>query len=195
MTKTQNRTLVAFFEDDVDARQAVGALYVAGFSSAHMGAAYRGGSTLRSDSSSSSSVTEKATSTWDKIKGMFQGNEPEPYADERTQSDLANREITQNPADANRSANQNDQKEQYNQYDTSDLHGSFTGLNIPEQRSRYFQHRLANSRSGAVITGNAGDRIPEAESILRRYNADLGDKADSYDYSETEVGSSQGVGE
>jgi uncharacterized protein (TIGR02271 family) len=195
MTQTQNRTLVGFFEDDADARKAVEALHLAGFTSAHIGVAHRAGSTLRADSSSSS-VTEKATSTWDKIKGMFQGNEPESYADERTQSDLANREITQNPADANRSAaNQNDQKEQYNQYDTSDLHGSFTGLNIPEQRSRYFQNRLANSRSGAVVTVNAGDRIPEAESILRRYNADLGDNADSYDYSETEAGSSQGVGE
>jgi uncharacterized protein (TIGR02271 family) len=192
MTQTQNRTLVGFFEDDADARNAVEALQEAGFSSAQIGVAHRGGSTLQSHSSSSSSVKEKATSTWDKIKGMFQGNEPEPYADERTQSELASREIAQNPADANRSAaNQNDQKE----YDTSDLHGSFTGLNIPEQRSRYFQHRLANSRSGAVLTVNAGDRIPEAESILRRHNADLGDNAGSYDYSEMGAGSSQEVSE
>jgi uncharacterized protein (TIGR02271 family) len=172
-TQTGTGTLVGFFEDDADARQAVEALHEAGFTSAHIGIAHRGGSTLRSDSSSSR-IKEKATSTWDKIKSMFQGNE----------------------ADANPSAaNQNDRKEQYDQYDTSDLHGSFIGLNIPEQRSRYFQNRLANSRNGAVVTVNAGDRIPEAESILRSYNADLGDNADTYNYSETETGSSQQLAE
>jgi uncharacterized protein (TIGR02271 family) len=172
-TQTGTGPLVGFFEDDADARQAVEALHEAGFTSAHIGVAHRGGSTLSSDSSSSS-VKEKATSTWDKIKRMFQGNE----------------------ADANRSAaNQTNRKEEYDQYDTSDLHGSFTGLNIREQQSRYFQHRLASSRYGAVVTVNAGDRIPEAESILRQYNADLGDNADNYNYSETETGSSQQPGQ
>jgi uncharacterized protein (TIGR02271 family) len=122
---------------------------------------------------------------------MFQGNEAEPYADERTQGDLANREVTQNPGDTNRYANQNDREGQYDQYDTSDLHGSFTGLNIPEQRSRYFQNRITNSQNGAVVTVNAGDRVGEAESILLRYNADLGDDAENYNYSETETGTSQ----
>jgi uncharacterized protein (TIGR02271 family) len=37
---------------------------------------------------------------------------------------------------------------------------------------------------------NAGDRIAEAESILRRYNADLGENAENYSGSETETGSS-----
>jgi uncharacterized protein (TIGR02271 family) len=189
-TQTGTGTIVGFFEDDAEARQAVEALHQAGFTSAHIGVAHRGGSTIRTDSSSSS-VKEKATSTWDKIKSMFQGNEAEPYADERTQGDLANREVTQNPGDANRSANQNDREGQYDQYDTSDLHGSFTGLNIPEQRSRYFQNRITNSQNGAVVTVNAGDRVGEAESILLRYNADLGDDAENYNYSETETGTSQ----
>jgi uncharacterized protein (TIGR02271 family) len=196
MTQTQTGTgaLVGFFENDADARQAVEALHQAGFTSAHIGVAHRGGSTIRTDSSSSS-VKEKATSTWDKIKSMFQGNEAEPYADERTQGDLANREITQNPGDANRSAAyQNDREDQYDQYDTSDLHGSFTGLNIPEQRSRYFQNRITNSQNGAVVTVNAGDRVGEAQSILLRYNVDLGDDAENYNYSETETGSSQQPG-
>jgi uncharacterized protein (TIGR02271 family) len=194
MTQTQIGTgvLVGFFEDDGNARQAVEALHEAGFTSAHIGIAHRGGSALSTDSSSPSPIKEKAASTWDKIKSMFQGNEAEPYADERTQGDLATREITQNPADVNRSAaNQNDRQEQYDQYDTSDIHGSFTGLNIPEQRSRYFQNRLTSSRNGAVVTVNAGNRIPEAESILRQYNADLGDDADTYNYYETETGTSQ----
>jgi uncharacterized protein (TIGR02271 family) len=198
MTQTQTGTgaLVGFFEDDASARQAVEALHEAGFTSAHIGVAHRGGSTLSQDSSSSP-VKEKATSTWDKIKSMFQGNEAEPYADERTQGDLATREITQNPADVNRrsAANQNDRQEQSDQYDTSDIHGSFTGLNIPEQRSRYFQNRLTSSRNGAVVTVNAGDRIREAESILRQYDADLGDDADNYNYSETETGTSPQLGQ
>jgi uncharacterized protein (TIGR02271 family) len=190
-TQTGTSTLVGFFEDDSDARQAVEDLHEAGFTSAHIGIAHRGGSTRASDSSSSK-MKEKATSTWDKIKSMFQGNEAEPYADERTQGDLANREVTQNPGDANRSAAyQNDREDQYDQYDTSDLHGSFTGLNIPEQRSRYFQNRITNSQNGAVVTVNAGDRVGEAESILLRYNADLGDDAENYNYSETETGTSQ----
>jgi uncharacterized protein (TIGR02271 family) len=190
-TQTGTGTIVGFFEDDAEARQAVEALHQAGFTSAHIGVAHRGGSTIRTDSSSSS-VKEKATSTWDKIKSMFQGNEAEPYADERTQGDLANREVTQNPGDANRSAAyQNNREEQYDQYDTSDLQGSFTGLNIPEQRSRYFQNRITNSQNGAVVTVNAGDRVGEAESILLRYNADLGDDAENYNYSETETGTSQ----
>jgi uncharacterized protein (TIGR02271 family) len=193
-TQTGTGTLVGFFEDDADARQAVEALHQAGFSSAHIGVAHRGGSTIRTDSSSSS-VKEKATTTWEKIKSMFQGNEAEPYADERTQGDLANREITQNPGDANRSAAyQNNREDQYDQYDTSDLQGSFTGLNIPEQRSRYFQHRIANSQKGAVVTVNAGDRAAEAESILRRYNADLGEDAENYNYSEPETDSSRQPG-
>jgi uncharacterized protein (TIGR02271 family) len=190
MTQTQTGTgaLVGFFEDDADARQVVEALHQAGFTSAHIGVAHRGDSTLSTDSSSSS-VKEKATSTWDKIKSMFQVNEAEPYADERTQGDLANREITENPGDANRSTP--GQNYQDNQYDTSDLRGSFTGLNIPEQRSRYLQHRLTGSQNGAVVTVNAGDRTAEAESILRRYNADLGENADNNNYSETETGSPQ----
>jgi uncharacterized protein (TIGR02271 family) len=197
MTQTHTGTgvLVGFFEDDADASQAVEALHQAGFNSAHIGVAHRGGSTLSTDSSSSP-IKEKATSTWDKIKSLFQGNEAEPYADERTQGDLAHREITQNPAEANRSAaNQYDREEQDDQYDPSDLHGSFTGLNIPEQRSRYFQNRLTSSRSGAVVTVNAEDHLPEAESILRRYNADLGDNAEKYNYSETETGSSRQLGQ
>jgi uncharacterized protein (TIGR02271 family) len=126
---------------------------------------------------------------------MFTGNEAEPYADERTQGDLATREVTQNPADANRSAANQNVREQYDEYDTSDLHGSLTGLNIPEERSRYFQYRLSGSPGGAVVTVNAGDRMAEAESILRRCNADLGENAGSYNYSERRTGTPEQPGQ
>jgi len=72
--------------------------------------------------------------------------------------------------------------------DTSDLHGSFTAMNIPQDRARYFSHRFGRSRNGAVVTVVAGDRKAEAESILQRYNADFGENASGYDYSHQEEG-------
>ena len=192
MTQTQTGTdiLVGFFEDNADARRAVEALHEAGFTSAHIGVAHRGGS--GSTLSSGSTRTDKEPSTWDKIKNMFTGNEAEPYADERTQGDLATREITENPADATRPGTSRyetqNQPDQYDEYDTSDLHGSLTGLNVPEERSRYFHHRLTNSPNGAVVTVNADGRRDIAESILRRYNADIGENAGNYSYSERGTG-------
>ena len=74
--------------------------------------------------------------------------------------------------------------------DTSDLHGSFTAMNIPAERARYFSHRFSRSEHGAVVTVQAGDRKAEAETILTRFNADFGENAGSYDYS-SEVGAYQ----
>jgi uncharacterized protein (TIGR02271 family) len=209
-TQTGTGALVGYFDNSEDARQAVEALHEAGFSSAHLGMAHRAGSTTsdsttRSGSSTASRVghkiEHKAESTWDKIVNMFSGgNRAEPYADERTQGDLATREVTENPADENRynqstaanrvnrndvAYNRGDDNRDYDQYDTSDLHNSLAGLHIPEERARYFNHRLQTSQSGAIVTVNAGDRANEARSILLRFGADLGDNASNYDYSQT----------
>jgi uncharacterized protein (TIGR02271 family) len=178
MAETQNLTgtIAAYFDDSNDAREAVEALHDAGFSSAHIGVAHRAHSSFSSTEPSTgtrSTGGEKKHefSTWDKIKHWFSGDEPEPYADERTRGDLATHEITDPDAAAG--------------YASSDLHGSFRSLDIPEERSRYFSHRLGRGQNGAVVTVNAGARRAEAEDILTQYGGDLATGAASYDYGET----------
>ncbi len=171
MAQIQNATgaIAGYFEDQAEAGRAVEALRDAGFTSAHIGVAHRG-------TTSSTSSTENGPGVWDKIKGFFEGSTAEPYADERTQGDLATREITSNTEDRDRLAGQ---------YEHSDVHASLVGLSVPEDRSRYFGHRFGSSEGGAVVTVNAGDRVAEAESILTQYGADLGENAASHDYSQT----------
>ncbi len=176
-TQTITGTIAAYFEDNGNARQAVEALKEAGFSSAHIGVAHRGfngtGSTAqREGTNGDASRTEgAASSTWDKVKNWFSGNEAEPYADERTRGDLATHEITA-PADSDYEGG----------YSSSDLHGSFSGMEIPEERSRYFAHRLGKGGNSAVVTVNAGVRRDEAESILAQYGGDFAEDAAGYDY-------------
>jgi len=69
----------------------------------------------------------------------------------------------------------------------NDLHHTLNGLSVPEDRSRYFGHRFNSGEQSAVVTVNAGSRAAEAEEILTRYGADLGEGAASYDYPETAV--------
>jgi len=176
MAQVYTDTLAAYFEDSGDARKAVDALQEAGFHSAHLGIAHHGSYTGRSTTAGTTTVhqtEEKGPSTWDKIKAWFSGAEAEPYADESRESDPAQRELIP-PADRI--------DEGYD--DTSDLHGSFTAMNIPEDRARYFSHRFSRSTRGAIVTVQAGDRRAEAESILLRYDADFGENAATYDYSQ-----------
>ncbi len=180
MADTQNLTgtIAAFFDNSDDARQAVEALRDAGFSSAHIGVAHRGAYGSRFTGTASTTTTsagtrtkEKAESTWDKIKSWFSGDEPEPYENERPRGDLAGREVV-------------DPDAAYG-YGSSDLDGSFRSLDIPEERSRYFSHRLGRGSDGAVVTVNAGTRRSEAEDILTEYGGDLGANASTYDYGNT----------
>jgi uncharacterized protein (TIGR02271 family) len=182
MADTQNLTgtIAAFFDNNDDARKAVEALHDAGFSSAHIGVAHRGGYASTSAAPASSSTTTTTTarnqtkrdfSTWDKVKSWFAGDEPEPYENERPRGDLAGREIIDPDAGSG--------------YASSDLHGSFRNLEIPEDQSRYFTHRLGREADGAVVTVNAGARRGEAEDILIEYGGDLATNAATYDYGDT----------
>lgn len=189
MAQIQNEstsTIVGYFEDSSKATQAVEALRDAGFTSAHIGMAHRGSSASSATSAvrdTGEKVGEKATSAWDSIKNFFSGNDAEPYADERTRGDLATREVTSDPdVDDTSYAAGNDSTRYNNQYEPSDIHHSLTGLSVPEDRSRYFGHRFGSGQEGAVVTVNAGDRASEAESILTRFGADLGQNAADYDY-------------
>ncbi len=157
-------TLAAYFENSSDARKAVDALEKAGFTSAHLGIAHHGSYTGESSTFGNTTVheiEEKEPSTWDKIKAWFSGNEAEA------------REVKADPAD------------QYDEgyEDAADLQRSFTAMNIPEDRARYFAHRFGRGKDAAVVTVLAGDRSAEAESILAGHNADLGENASSYEYS------------
>ena len=183
-TGTQTNTIVGYFEDSSKATQAVGALRDAGFTSAHIGMAHRGGSSTSSASSAASHAGAKVESTWDSIKNFFSGNEAEPYADERSRGDLATREITQDPTAP--SDDSSSSARYPGQYESSDVHSSLNGLDVPEDRSRYFGHRFGSNQNGAVVTVNAGDRATEAESILTRFGADLGQNAGEYDYAQND---------
>ena len=162
-------TLAAYFEHSSDARKAVDALQRAGFESTHLGIAHHGSYTGTSTTFGNTTVREtedSEPSTWDKIKAWFSGNEAE-----RTEDDFTDLEVASDRFD-----------DGYD--DASDLRGSFTTMNIPDDRARYFAHRFGRGKDAAVVTVQAGDRAVEAESILMQHNADLGDSAATYDYTQ-----------
>lgn len=169
-------TVAGYFENHEDAQKAIEALQDAGFTSAHLGVAHRGygSGSARSESSSSSSdasskIGAKSEGMWDKIKNFFEGS-PEAYTGERSEGELGTREVTS----------------EYN-YDHDDFHQNLSGLNVPEDRSRYFAQRFGSGSEGAVVTVNAGSRASEAEEILTRFGADIGGNASGYDYSSAET--------
>lgn len=167
-------TIAAYFENHSDAERAVEALRDAGFTSAQIGVAHRAGS---NDDTSGSTAGQKTEGAWEKFKSFFTGG-PEPYADEQTRGDLATREITDDGASSYRDG----------------FHQNLTSLSVDEDRSRYMSHRFHGSEKGAVVTVNADSRTAEAQEILARYGADLGENAATYDYSQTENrGQSQDV--
>ena len=168
-------TIAAYFENSSDARKAVDALQKAGFTSAHLGIAHHGSYTGESSTFGNTTVFEtedKEPSTWDKIKAWFSGNTAEVRSEERAPGDVASREIA--PSLSERVDESDD--------DISDLRGSFTAMNIPQDRARYFAHRFTHGKDAAIVTIEAGDRAPEAEAILAQYNADLGESASTYEY-------------
>lgn len=167
-TNTSN-TVVGYFGDHADAERAVSALQDAGFTSAHLGVASRGGQTGSSASGSAvSSAThtagQKAEGAWDKLKNFFNPDPVEPYADERQSGDLASHEITPG----------------YNY--GSDFHETLQGMSVPQDQSKYFGHRFGSGDQGAIVTVTAPGREAEARAILEKNGADLGENASTYDY-------------
>lgn len=189
MTQTyqENGTIVGYFEDQGSAHQALEQLQSAGFASAHLGVAHRGPASTRdgahTDSAGTTTRNSDEPSVWEKIKNFFEGG-TEAYAEERTEGDLATREITSNPADTRT-------------YGRQDLHESLSGMSVPQNRSQYFGDRFHSSENGAIITVNAGTRAAEAEEILRDNGADLGETASQYASESTattgETGQTEGL--
>jgi len=178
-TDLSTGALAAFFEHSTDARKAVDDLQKAGFKSAHLGVAHHGSYTGESSTFGNTTVFEtddKEPSTWDKIKAWFSGNQAEARAEDRAPGDVAIREAVRPAAD------RVDEGYDPGYDDTSNLQGSFTAMNIPDERARYFAHRFGHGKDAAVVTVQAGDRITEAQSILAEHNADFGENAAAYEY-------------
>jgi hypothetical protein len=178
-TEFSTGAFAAYFEHSTDARKAVDDLQKAGFTSAHLGIAHHGSYTGESSTFGNTTVFEtddKEPSTWDKIKGWFSGGETEARAEDRAPGDVASREAVRPAAD------RVDEGYDPGYDDTSNLLGSFTAMNIPDDRARYFAHRFGRGKDAAVVTVQAGDRITEAQSILAEHNADFGENAAAYEY-------------
>lgn len=190
---TQARsTIAAYFSSHSAAEQAVRELKEAGFPSNQIGLAASSARDASSHTDSSSYINdrsgagesgsrtgavaekagEKAEGAWAKIKNFFEGGDVEPYAEENRRGEPTSREITTGGS------------EDY-EYGEQDVRGSLSGLSVPEERSRYFGHRLHQGSEGAVVTVNAGGREPEAEAILTRNGGDVGSDAANYDYAQS----------
>ncbi len=190
MATTSTSSVVAFFTTEARATTAISALKTAGFQSNQIGAATSSGaddttgSSLSTDTSTSmgstygtnkpadtlsnaaGTVGNKTEGAWDKIKNFFEGNEGgiEQYADENAR-DRSSHEVTGGYG-----------------YEAGDVSHSLGGMSVPDEHSRYFEHRLTGS-TGVLVTVNAAGREQEAASILEENGGDLGSSAATYDYS------------
>ncbi len=171
MASTFTDTIVAYFASETEAENAVLAVKSAGFSSSQIGVALSDVGAGTNDQSTAVQASHPAHSTgaktasaWQRFKSFFEGSDVEPYADEKATDDRSH-EITAS-----------------NGYEYDDFSNSLSGLNVPEDRSRYFGHRIG-SQAGAVVTVSAAGREDEAAAILERNGGDLGSDVDDYDYS------------
>ncbi len=197
-TTLSSSSLVAFFSNEAQSTQAIDALKSAGFKESQIGAATSDGSSSATsgsayDTNSSyatsgaphSTTGAKAEGMWGKVKNFFEGDQEsttgkhttaggvEQYADERTR-DNASHEITR---DSYADANDND-----SYYEAGDVSHSLSGMSVPQEHTRYFEHRLRTEHSGMLVTVTAPGREEEAAQILERSGGDLGSAASSYDY-------------
>ncbi len=195
-TTLSSSSVVAFFSNEAQSTEAIDALKSAGFKESQIGAATSDGSASATtgasyDTDSSyanagappSTTGAKAEGMWGKVKNFFEGDHDgqtgahtttggvEQYADERTH-DNASHEITRGGY-----ADSND-----GYYEAGDVSHSLSGMSVPQEHTRYFEHRLSTEHSGMLVTVTAPGREEEAAAILERSGGDLGAAASSYDY-------------
>ena len=199
-TDTQTRsTIAAYFSTQSQAHTAVEELRDAGFTADQVGMAGRANTgnpmtgtpvtatpVTDAPASSAHATTTNHESTWSKIKNFFEGNEPEPYADEKRRGDVVSHEITSEGGYGTEGYNDSE-------YDATDVHGSLAGLSLPEEHSRYFGHRFGRGEDGAIVTVQPNGRDREAEEILSRNGGDLGEGAEGYSYDEAETPATSGA--
>ena len=202
MASTTTGTVVGFFTSEAQAETAVSALRAAGFQSSQIGVALASGDDVaeapytnaretaaptagtlghETGATTASSVGhaagEKTRNAWERFKGFFEGADVEPYADESSRGSNVSHEIT--------AAGDYD-------YGHEDVAHSLSGLDVPEDRSRYFGHRFSSQGRGAVVTVTATGREAEAESILSANGGDVGADTTGYDYSAPAATAGQG---
>ena len=180
MASTTTGTVVGYFTSESQAETAVSALKAAGFQSNQIGVALASGDNYAQTPGTSTGMAtgttsasdmghaagEKTRSAWERFKGFFEGSDVEPYADESTRGSNVSHEITNDYG-----------------YEQEDFSHSLSGLNVPEDRSRYFGHKFSSQGQGAVVTVSASGREAEAEAILTQNGGDVGADTTGYDYS------------
>jgi uncharacterized protein (TIGR02271 family) len=153
-------TVVAYFPSQASAESAIDSLKAAGFEQSQIGVA----SASENADSAAYKAGHKAGGAWEKVKEFFSGDSAEPYAGEATGDAL------------------NDNVIAPEHVGSEDLHGSLTGMSVPEEHSRYFGHRLGTTSGGAMVTVNAIGREKEAQEILEENGGDVGKDAATFDY-------------
>ena len=163
------KTVAAYFPSHASAESAITKLKAAGFVESQIGLAAAGSDSLEATETGSTAYKagHTAGSAWERFKGLFEGNAAEPYSGEKTAETFNDNVIAPDPA-----------------YATEDVHGSLTGLSVPQEHSRYFGHRLG-SGEGAIVTVYASGREAEALDILEESGGDVGNAAADYDYDKT----------
>jgi uncharacterized protein (TIGR02271 family) len=158
-------TVAAYFPSDASAEAAMSALRAAGFRESQIGVAAASGPTVgATDNSNAYSAGQRAGNAWEKVKSFFSGNSAEPYAGESSRE----------------SSNDNVIAPDY--VDPEDLHGSLTGLSVPEHHTRYFGSRLGSSGEGVLVTVNAMDREAEVTKILSENGGDVGPDTKEFNF-------------
>ncbi len=193
MATTSSSSVVALFSTEGQAAEAISALKAAGFSASQIGAAANSNTSsstgaLSADTTGSyaddttqsaagTSLGAKSEGVWDKVKNFFEGNEGggvEQYANERAH-DNASHEVT--------SGGYHLGSDGYDHYEPADISHSLGGMSIPDEHSRYFEHRMTTGNSSVLVTVTASGREAEAAGILEANGGDLGSGANDYDYS------------
>ena len=153
-TNTSN-TIVGFFSSERNAESALETLHAAGFTSDQIGVACH--------SEPAISVKTPHAGFWHRTVALFGGG--------------SNPQDTRTGAAQPLSTGQTANPETTGHFnlDAGDFHRTLTGLSLPDGYSRYFSDRFHSGKEGVLITVNAGSRRSDAEAILRRNSADMGE--------------------
>ena len=173
-TGIKTGTIAGFFNDEDSAERAIDELIAAGFTRGQIGVALSSGTGAAGESTTDHEASTTATPSegmWGKIKNFFSGNEAEPYAGEQAPGGMSTREITDEPGYGAGFDSEG--------YHSDAVHHSLSGLEVHPDRASYLGGRMSQGDEGAVVTVSAADRADEAEAILSRNGADLGDAPSS----------------
>lgn len=153
-------TVIGYFPTEQKAEAALDALHSAGFNHNQIGMAGHAESAI--------SVKKPEPGFWHRARTLFGGGD-NPTATRTGVSQPISTGQVSGPETAG-----------HFDYNREDFHRTLTGLSLPEDRSRYFSDLLGREDEGVLVTVNAGNRRSEAESILKRAGADLGEEISSW---------------